>query len=299
MNKSGIHMVSPSVWQSQGLYFSYQQYQIFYQTAGVGEPLVLIHGFPTSSWDWYKVWHPLSERYRVIAFDMIGFGFSDKPRRYAYSIHDQADIFEALLRHLGLNYCHLLAHDYGDTVAQELLARHEDRLEHPNAIDIRSVCFLNGGLFPEMHRALLVQKILKSPFGVFLSQLNSKKRLRRSFNQLYGPPGIDEKELTGFWDILCYQDGHRLPHKLIHYIDDRRRHRERWVGALQQTSVPLRLINGPEDPVSGRHLTVYYEKMLPHPDVVLIEGTGHYPQNEAPEALLAYYSAFRARHFGD
>ena len=54
---------------------------------------------------------------------MIGFGWSDKPRNYAYSIMDQADLHEGLLSDLGVRKALVLAHDYGDTVAQELLAR--------------------------------------------------------------------------------------------------------------------------------------------------------------------------------
>ncbi|MCU0342161.1 MAG: alpha/beta hydrolase [Spirosomaceae bacterium] len=288
-------LLSPQDWQQQGQYFKYKNHQVFYRTAGVGEPLVLIHGFPTSSWDWYKVWDKLAQNYHVIAFDMTGFGFSDKPRSYEYSIHDQADLFEALARHLAIKQCHLLVHDYGNTVAQEILARHDESKNH-GFPKINSVCFLNGGLFPEMHRALLVQKILKSPFGIFLTYLNSKNTLRKSFEKLYGPAGIEAAEIDGYWQIICHQNGHRLLHKLIHYISDRRRHRARWVGALQQTHVPLRLIDGPEDPVSGRHLAEYYLEMIPNPDVVLIEGAGHYPQTEAPEAVLKHYFEFRDMH---
>lgn len=84
------------------------------------------HGFPTASWDWHKLWPEFVKHYRVIALDMIGFGFSDKPINYHYSIGDQADLQQALLTSLGISSIHLLAHDYGDTVAQELLARFED-----------------------------------------------------------------------------------------------------------------------------------------------------------------------------
>lgn len=295
-------MITPRQWHGTGCHFVYKTHQIFYRTEGEGEPLVLIHGFPTSSWDWYKIWNALVEKYRVIGFDMIGFGLSDKPRRYSYSIHDQADLFEALMTQLGIIQCHLLVHDYGNTVAQEILARWEERkIETPAPESrsfpiIKSVCFLNGGLFPEMHRALFVQKLMKSQLGVLLTKLNNKDRLKKSFEKLYGLKGIDDVEMDGFWETIQYQNGHRLFHKLIHYIEDRRQNRERWVGVLQQTTVPLRLINGPEDPVSGRHLADYYQQMIPNPDVVIIEGAGHYPQNEAPEEVIAYYFEFRQKH---
>lgn len=84
------------------------------------------------------IWAPLTERWRVITLDMLGFGFSAKPNA-PYSILRQADLFEARLRELGIGEYHVLAHDYGDTVAQELLAR---KSVSPR---ILSMCFLNGG----------------------------------------------------------------------------------------------------------------------------------------------------------
>jgi len=82
-------------------------------------------------------------------------------------------------------------------------------------------------------------------------------------------------------------------HELIGYMAERRRHRERWVGALQATSVPLRLINGPEDPVSGAHMVERYRELVPAPDVVLLPGIGHYPQVEDPAGVA---DAFHALH---
>ncbi|WP_227538139.1 alpha/beta fold hydrolase [Marinobacter vulgaris] len=95
------------------------------------ETILLIHGFPTASWDWHKIWPALRQAHRVVAMDMLGFGFSEKPASHRYSIHQQADIVEGVVRQLGLDRFHVLAHDYGDTVAQELLAR--QKLELPLA----------------------------------------------------------------------------------------------------------------------------------------------------------------------
>lgn len=85
--------------------------------------LVCIHGFPTASWDYAEIWPTLSERFDVIAHDMLGFGHSDKTRR-DITVKLQADIIEQLAMDLGVSQAHILAHDLGDTIAQELLARH-------------------------------------------------------------------------------------------------------------------------------------------------------------------------------
>lgn len=281
-------------WRRGGARFDYRGEPIFYRDQGRGPALVCIHGFPTASWDWHKLWPALTARFRVVAPDMIGFGLSAKPPDYAYSIRDQATLHEALLATLGVSDVHVLAHDYGDSVAQELLARHAERRASGGAgVGVRSVCFLNGGLFPEVHRARVAQKLLQSPLGPLLGRLMSERAFRRSFVPIFGPhtrPSDDE--LSVAWALIAHNDGPRVAHRLIRYLAERRACRERWVGALQRTDVPLRFINGPEDPVSGAHMAARYRELVPNPDVVLLDGIGHYPQLEAPERVLEAYLEF-------
>ncbi|HTN33821.1 MAG TPA: alpha/beta fold hydrolase, partial [Marinobacter sp.] len=100
-------------WQDAGKWFSYEGHAIFSRMAGQGQPLILIHGFPTASWDWNRIWPMLVESHNVLAIDMLGFGFSDKPSKYLYSIEDQADLLQGWIEGLGLMSAHLLVHDYG------------------------------------------------------------------------------------------------------------------------------------------------------------------------------------------
>lgn len=129
-------------WQRDGRSFVHRGHSIFYRTQGSGPPLLLIHGFPSASWDWQPIWQALTARFTVIAADLIGYGWSAKPRDYDYSILDQASCQEGLLRELAVDSVHILAHDYGDTVAQELLARYQDRAaRNEKGLTLKSVCF--------------------------------------------------------------------------------------------------------------------------------------------------------------
>ncbi|MDH4583223.1 alpha/beta hydrolase [Pseudomonas sp. BN415] len=266
--------------------------RIRYWTAGEGEPLLLIHGFPTASWDWHYLWEPLARRFRVIACDLLGFGYSAKPRGHDYRLLEQADLKQALLAHLGVDGpVHVLAHDYGDSVAQELLARH-----HEGRFNLASCVFLNGGLFPETHRPVLVQKLLLSPVGCLVGRLFSRRKLAASFAQVFGPdtqPG--DLELDDFWRLIAENDGPSVMHRLIHYIPERRQQRDRWVAAMQKGGVPLRVIDGAVDPISGAHMVARYRELIPNADTVLLEGIGHYPQTEAPDQVLEHYLAFHDR----
>jgi pimeloyl-ACP methyl ester carboxylesterase len=281
-------------WKANGRWFDYLGFDVFYAAAGVGPHLLLLHGYPFSSFDWVNVWKALTDRFAVIAPDMLGMGFSSKPVRYRYSVCDHASMHEALLDHLGIRECHLLAHDIGDSVAQELLARHE-RAEQSRAFDIKSITWLNGGLFNEAYRPRPIQTLLSAtPLGDVVARyrrvLLSNAVLDRSVGELFGPrTKPSAKLLEQFHQVMDYNDGRRVTHKVGRFLLDRCRHRNRWVDAMRRTRIPMRLIDGPYDPNSGRHMADRYRELIPNPDVILLdEHVGHWPQIEDPDGVIRH-----------
>lgn len=287
-------MKSIAVWKKEAKWLSAGGRRLAYWTTHEKDEskpwLLLIHGYPTSSWDWTFIWRDLAKHFRLAALDMLGFGLSDKPHDISYSIFIQADFLEALLEHLGVGEAHILAHDYGDTIAQELLARQN---EGTLSFSIRSIVFLNGGLFPEKHRALPIQKFGLTPFGFLIGMMMSRARLRKSFDAIYGPQTkATDEEIDAHWAMVAEHGGTRILHKLLRYIPERLENRERWVGALQKARIPLRLIDGGADPISGAHLYYHYKELIPMADAILLEEIGHYPQLEAPQAVARAFLDF-------
>ena len=290
-----LRMTSTATWRESGSYFEFDGYRIFHRVDGdpAAPVLVLVHGFPTASWDYEKVWPELTKRYRVVTLDMLGFGFSDKPYRHDYSIIEQADIFDKLMRKVGVGDYHLFAHDYGASVGQELIARDLEGGRRPR---LRSVCFLNGGLFPETHRKIFTQKLLLSPLGPLASLLTSKASVGRDMKVLFGPKvPPSAATIDGVWELMMCNRGTMIMHRLIRYIPDRIDHRDRWVAAIQRRDIPIRLIDGMLDPVSGAHMARHYRELVPDADVVELSDIGHYPQVQAPKAVLKAYFDFRDR----
>lgn len=286
-------MQSTKEWRESGGYKLINGRRIFFidTESKSTESILLIHGFPTSSWDWAKIWSPLSSEYRLVAMDMLGFGFSDKPDPHLYSIHEQADIVEGLVEQLALENFHVLAHDYGDTVAQELLARQN---AGTGVGRWKSVCFLNGGLFPETHRALRIQKLLLSPLGPLINKLTTRRSFDVSMSRVFGPDTQPSKEeLDGFWVLINHNNGRHIFHNLIRYMKDRKTHRERWVAALLEAKIPVGLINGSSDPVSGAHMIAHYKDIVGAPQYLKeLSEISHYPQMEAPSEVAKYYIEF-------
>lgn len=281
-----------SVWRTRGQSFDFEGHQVRYWTAGQGEPLLLLHGFPGASWDWQYLWQPLAQRYRLISCDMLGFGDSAKPRRHRYSLLEQADLQQALIAHLGVTRpVHLVGHDYGASVAQELIARH-----HEARLHVASCLFINGGLFPEACRPMPVHKLLLSPLGALVSRLFSRQTLVRHVLGVYGlGRRPSESELDDQWSLLASSRGTRILHRLASYLPERRVQRERWVKAMQHAGVPLRLIVGAQDPIAGLPTLERYRQLVVPADAVLLPDIGHYPQIEAPEQVLKHYLAFRGQ----
>ncbi len=276
-------------WYAEGTTSDIHGLQVFHRRDGYGEPLVCIHGFPTSSWDFDPLWSSLAGRFDAIALDLIGLGRSSKPDM-PLSIHLQASTIEELLLRQGIREAHLLAHDLGDTVAQELLAR---QLEGSQRVAWRSCVFLNGGLFPETHRPRLTQKLLISPVGPLVARLSSERTFRRTMTRVCSPEHPPSEEfLAGSWALLIENGGRAAIPRLIRYMHERRTHRARWLAPLVRRVVPMRLIDGALDPVSGRHMADRYRELVPGPDIVLLDDLGHYPHVERPERVLEHFLAF-------
>ena len=274
------------IWRQKAQYFDFQGHQIAYWTGEntSARPLLLVHGYPTCAFDWVSVWGELGADHHLIACDMLGFGLSDKPKS-GYSIHKQTDIQEALLAHLDINEFDALVHDYGVSVGQELLARQQDGT---GVQGLGKMVFLNGGIFPDQHRPVLMQKIGVSPFGFLLGLLINRDGFGKSFSQVFGPSTKPTtQELDDFWGFISNNSGNRIMHKLLHYIADRRTHKARWEAALVAAQDKIGLINGALDPVSGKHAYDKWREVVPNARHHLLLTIGHYPQVEAPEEVAS------------
>lgn len=262
---------------------------VFVAAAGAGQTITLVHGFPSSSHDWAKVWQTLAAGHALLAPDLLGFGASEKPVEHDYSLHEQADLIEGLWAARGVADTTLVAHDYGASVAQELLAR---RREGRLAVGLRSVVLLNGGVYPDLHRPQPVQTALLDPEqGPRISALVSEELfvagLRPTFAESYDAAA----DSADVWCATSRGGGERIGHRLIRYISDRERHGERWVEAMETTDVPLAFVWGMLDPVSGAHMAERIRARLPRAPFTALDDVAHWPQLEAPgrvaPALLA------------
>jgi pimeloyl-ACP methyl ester carboxylesterase len=278
-------------WFAAGERAQLLDHTIFTRADGEGPHVTLLHGFPTCSWDWSPVADALAAGRRLLMLDFLGFGDSDKPKRHTYSIHEQADLVEALWRRHEVERTALVVHDYGVSVGQELLAR---RADGKLAVEVERIAFLNGGLYPDLHRPLKVQQALRKPLiGPLVSSRMNEKRfaagLRRVFAREHMPT---DAELHEHWLGVARHGGSRRYHRLIRYIDDRFEHERRWVDALEGTDVPRLFVWGMLDPVSGAHMAERLRERLGADEVHALDDVAHYPQLEAPDRTAGALTEF-------
>jgi len=260
-----------------------------FQREGSGIPLVLLHGFPSSSFDWRGVLDA-ADANPVLAFDFLGFGLSEKPREHTYTLGWQADLTEDLVRrHLGGGPVFVVAHDMGTSVATELLARD---LDGTLEIQIAGALLFNGSIVLDRATLTRGQKLLRGPLGPLAAVLTNERLFRREFGALFSPGHpLSDAEAADQWALIAHGGGRTLGHKLIHYLDERVRYANRWHGAVRDWDGALSFAWGLHDPVATVSVLDALVELRPGAPVDRLVELGHYPQVEDPTAIAASIGA--------
>ena len=290
-------------WLASGRHESVAGYRMFVFERGpddaasaLGEQhtILLLHGFPTSSYDWRGIVERLRGRFRLIALDFLGFGLSDKPVAYSYSLFQQADTVEELLRHLRVQGAHVVSHDLGTSVHCELLARHaEGRL----GFDLHASTFLNGSMLQWLAHITPFQEQLAAnatlPQAIELCRTAMATMYVPALQGLMKrPEAIPAEDAKVMRELLLYHDGNlRLP-ALAGYMRERYIHADRWLGALERAPTPVQFVWADGDPIAhvemGRELARRCPKAAYHE----LQGLGHFLLMEDPAAVAEKIEQF-------
>ncbi|HEY7946674.1 MAG TPA: alpha/beta hydrolase [Acidimicrobiales bacterium] len=276
-------------WESRGDYQTLLGHEIFtMDVAARGterhEPLLVIHGFPTSSFDFRHVLEALAADRRVLLLDLLGFGLSAKPD-IAYTMNLQADLVQAFAVAADLSRVALLSHDMGDTVGGELLAR---QAEGAWPVEITRRVLTNGSIYIEMAHLSDGQLFLLSlpdeqlPDTIAADGATVTAGLAATLSPHATVP---EAELAAAWELISHHGGHRLLPRTIRYIEERRRHQPRYTGAIETHPSPLAIVWGADDPIAVVAMTDRLVKARPDASLVVLDRVGHFPMLESPRAF--------------
>lgn len=291
-------------WEMDGHYLKINpfQFQVFYKdygnpNASSEKTLLLLHGFPESSYSYHKIIDGMSKIFdRIVLFDMIGYGLSAKPtENYTYSLFEQADVGLQIWKYLGIKGGHLLAHDMGDSVATELVTRHVyDILPKWFSDGFQSFTFTNGSMVLELAKLRITQKILLSNYGHWMSKLSTFKIFNHQVRNAHGNNNLSEKDVEMLWENILLQNGHHKNHLLIKYLNDRKRfEKTRWLPALSQVKLPIHLCWGTADAVAIVEMAKYLKKNIcPSATLTLMPNVGHFCQLGSPDIWIENVGSF-------
>ena len=262
-----------------------------YVDEGEGNPILFVHGTPSWSFEWRHALRALRGQQRVVAPDHLGFGLSDKPECAAYKPADHARRLLSLVRTLDLRDLTLVVHDFGGPIAWPLLLDESDR--------VRSLVVLNSWAWPHAsdRRVRWLSALVGSALGRFsYVWLNASPRwivpasfarrslLSREVHAHYLAPFARRSQRLAPWVL-----GRELAASDAYYAS-------LWDRRAELRDLPATLVWGMRDPAFGLDYLKRWRGLLPHATVHELPAVGHFPQEEAPEAVLtAVREAARAR----
>lgn len=133
---------------------------------------------------------------------------------------------------------------------------------------------------------------MKSPLVPLISRWMTSESLQRSFTKIFAADSQpDPAHIEVLWRLLEQNNGKQTIPRLLTYIDERHEHAERWLHAMQNTSVAQCFINGVQDPISGLHMLAHFRKVVPNAKTHGLD-VWHYPQLEAPQEVLPLSTIF-------
>jgi pimeloyl-ACP methyl ester carboxylesterase len=281
-------------WERRGTYRTLHGWETFTMDVGPDgredhDPLLIIHGFPTSSFDFRQVVPTLARHRRLLLLDLIGYGLSAKPD-IAYTMNMQADVVQAFVADTGVTKLAMLTHDMGDTVGGELLAR---QAEGRWPVEISRRVITNGSIYIEMAHLSTGQEILLSLPDEALPETsgNDGSAMKTSLASTFSPASsVDDADMSAHWELISHLGGDRLLPRTIRYIEERRRHQDRFTGAIETHTSPLAIVWGADDPIAVVDMATRLHTARPDASLTILEDVGHFPMVEAPrifeEAVL-------------
>lgn len=257
-------------------------------------PLLVLHGFPTCSFDWHRALPVLQAERDVVVLDFPGFGLSSKPDR-RYSVRTYADAVVAVIAHLDLDLVDLLTHDMGDTVGGELMARDLDATLH---FGIRRRVLTNGSIYIDMAHLTDGQQFLLALPDERNEAVGADggAAFARGVVATFAPGGnVDGADVEALTRLAAREGGLALLPRTIRYIEDRRAEEHRFTGAIERHPSPVGVVWGDLDPVAVVEMVARFSMARPDAPVTVLDGIGHYPMVEAPErfatAVLEFLDA--------
>jgi pimeloyl-ACP methyl ester carboxylesterase len=265
--------------------------RIHYQEFGddTRPAMLLIHGYTASAYVWRHCVHSFVDAgFYVLAIDLVGFGYSEKPRWFEYSIDAQARIVERFLDHLGIGRASLVGSSYGGAVAATLALDYPERVDKLVLVD----AVINDDLKKHPILRLVEVPVVGEMITPFLADSYALHRWRMSSS--LAPCNLSlvtNDRINAIRRPLSAADGH---HSLL--ATSRNWHAGRITRDAHLISQPTLIVWGEDDTVIPASDGERLHEAISDSRFVLIKNSGHIPQEERSEVFAAVVSDFARHH---
>lgn len=261
----------------QSKYIMIGETNIHYLIAGTGEPILFIHGFPTSSFLWRNIIERLLDNYMIIAIDLPGYGKSDKRISDSYSFRYYDHLLTSLFNQLDIEKITLGVHDLGGPVGLHWMVRNMQRVDglilfntlvYPK-FSLGVKLFILATMLPGLKNWLTspsgIEKTMK--FGVF-----NKENLTAETIETYQSPFTDKASRK-----VLLKSIQRLSMKGFKEIEEK----------FHSFEGPIQIIYGENDKILPKvsETMKKVKKNLPQANIVAIPNCGHFLQEDSPEQV--------------
>ena len=257
---------------------------VYAEQVGHGEPVLLLHGFGASSYSWRKVMPDLADEYRVVALDLFGFGWTERPENgRPFTRDDQVEIVLGVMDSLGIESAHIVGHSYGGAITMALAAEHPERVRSMVLVDSAAVDF------PMIRRKWFARVGLFN--WIYVRGLALKpETVESAFHRAYYDESLITDELIrAYLDRLRVEGAARAYRGLTRPLPPNLEPREI---RYENLAVPTLVLWGAQDEVVGPEVGRYHADLMPDCRFVAIEGAGHSPMEEKPIEFVEQLTMF-------
>jgi len=280
---SGCVTKNPNTWQYRVINAPTSDIKLHTNISGKGKPLLMLHGFGSSSYSFHHIVEPLSKKYRVYNFDLKGFGNSPKPKDYRYSVYDQAVLVSNFIKEHNLTDITLIGHSYGGGVALSLALMDQKNIKKMVLIDPAAY----KQYIPSLIRKVQIPFI--GPLAFYL--LPSSYEVKESYYYAF----YDKKKInkTTIKEITNNLSKENAKTAYLYAIDDLIPEDISDVSKrYKYIKIPTLILWGDKDVVIRKSKGYRLNKDLQNSELKIIKNCGHIPHEEKPKTVLKYLLNF-------
>lgn len=247
--------------------------RIHYMEAGTGEPLILVHTIGQSLYTWRNVFFRLSEHYRVIAVDLLGHGYSERPGGFDYTIESHSEALVAFMDALGIESAHFVGYSMGSMYVLDLAQRNPERVG-------KIILISPGGLTPEM--PLAVRMLDSSLLGPLASRLYSIRTVEKLLEEcFFDLTNITPEVVQEYYRPASDGEARRSIRRSLYRFDQ-----EEVISKLRDVENGVLILWASDDKWHNAEIGDFFHAALPNSQLAVIRNAGHLLHEEKPEKLI-------------